>query len=194
MKVLDTLDVAIPFLRLGKVGVIPTDTVYGLVACANDEQAVARLYELKRREHKPGTIIAASVEQLVELGIKRRYIKPIEHYWPNSISVIIPAESLSYLHAGKFSLAVRIPRSDSILAMLSQTGPLLTSSANQPGESTSTTLEQAQGYFADQVDFYVDGGDLAGHEPSTIIRVVDDAIEVLREGAVKLNEKGEVIS
>jgi len=43
------------------------------------------------------------------------------------------------------------------------------------------------------VDFYVDGGDLSGREPSTVIRVVDDAIEVLREGAVKIDESGEII-
>jgi L-threonylcarbamoyladenylate synthase len=179
-------------LKPGTVGIIPTDTVYGLVACAADEQAVARLYALKSRDQKPGTIIAASVEQLVDLGIKHRYMKPIEHYWPNSISVVIPCEGLGYLHAGKFSLALRIPKSKAIRNFLERTGPLLTSSANHAGQPISVTMAQAQDFFDGEVDFYVDGGDLSGHLPSTIIRVVDDAVEVLRDGAVKINQNGEI--
>src|SRR5688500_17753578 len=77
-------------LNSGGVGVIPTDTVYGLVCSAANQEAVARLYALKSRENKPGTVIAASVDQLVALGIKARYLKPVESYWPNPISVIIP--------------------------------------------------------------------------------------------------------
>ena len=192
VKIYQNLADVIGLLDAGKVGVIPTDTVYGLVARAADEQAVARLYALKSREQKPGTIIAASVEQLVELGLKHRYMKPVEHYWPNSLSVIIPSEGLIHLHQGKYSLAVRIPANKLIQDFLAQTGPLLTSSANHAGEPTSVTVAQAQGYFNNEVDFYVDGGDLSGHKSSTIIRVVDDAIEVLREGAVTINEKGEI--
>ena len=56
------------------MGVIPTDTVYGVVARAADEAAVARLYKLKHRDSKPGTVIAANIDQLVELGVKRRYL------------------------------------------------------------------------------------------------------------------------
>jgi len=61
-----------------------------------------------------------------------------------------------------------------------------------PGESPANIVAEAQAYFGDAVDFYVDGGDLSGAAPSTIIRIVDDAVEVLREGAVKINDKGEV--
>lgn len=193
MQVIKNLNDIVPLLHAGQVGVIPTDTVYGLVARAADEQAVARLYALKSREKKPGTIIAASVEQLVELGIKHRYMKPVEHYWPNPLSIIIPSENLQYLHVGKFSLALRVPNYEPLRELLEQTGPLVTSSANQPGAPTSTTVEQAQDYFGDQIDFYVDGGNLAGHEPSTIIRVVDDAVEVLREGAVVIDERGDIV-
>lgn len=192
MTILNTLSDTTELLRAGKVGVIPTDTVYGLVALATNEKAVARLYELKSRNQKPGTIIAASVDQLVELGIKRRYLTAVEQFWPNPLSVVVPSEGLSYLHVGKYSLALRIPGNESIREFLIQTGPLLTSSANHAGEPTSATMKQAQAYFGETVDFYVDGGDLSGHKPSTIIRIVDDAIEILREGAVKINEKGEI--
>ena len=83
---------------------------------------------------------------------------------------------------------MRIPDNTDIQALLKQTGPLLTSSANHPGEPTSTNVDQAKKYFDNEVDFYVDGGDLSANQPSTIIRIVDDAVEVLRQGAVHVKE------
>lgn len=172
----------------GTIGVIPTDTVYGIVARAADQAAVAKLYQLKSREHKPGTLIAADIDQLVELGLKRRYLTAVEQFWPGPVSVVIPAAnpSLAYLHQGKLSLAVRIPEDENLQKLLAQTGPLLTSSANQPGQPPAGTVAQAKKYFGDQVDFYIDGGDLSGRQPSTLIRIVDDAIEVLRPGPAKI--------
>ena len=179
-------------LKPGAIGVIPTDTVYGLVARAEDKKAVARLYDLKKRENKPGTLIAASLEQLEAIGLKHRYIKAVEGFWPGAVSVVIPASdpALKYLHQGKMSLAVRIPKDKKLQKLLMQTGALLTSSANPPSQSTAITIDQAKKYFGDKVDFYVDGGDLSNHQPSTVIRVIDDAVEVLRPGAVKIDDAG----
>lgn len=174
----------------GCIGVIPTDTVYGVVARASDHMAVSRLYQLKRREHKPGTLIGATVDQLVDLGLKRRYLKAVEHFWPAAISVIIPCgPELSYLHQGVRSLAVRLPADEALQQLLLHIGPLLTSSANQPGQPPATTINEAKHYFGDAVDFYDDGGDLSGRQPSTVLRMVDDAIEVLRQGAVRIDEE-----
>jgi len=175
-------------MREGAVGVIPTDTVYGLVTRASDKSAVERLYEVKKREAKPGTIIAASIDDVEKLGIKRRYLKAVEQFWPGAVSVVIPAADpdLKYLHRGKMSLAVRIPNDPDLQKLLKQTGPLLTTSANDPGEAPATSIKEAKDYFGGRVDFYTDGGDLSERKPSTIIRIVDDAIEVLREGAVHI--------
>lgn len=179
-------------LNNGAIGVIPTDTVYGLVARASDRPAVERLYKTKSRENKPGTLIAADIEQLQSLGLKHRYLKAVEEFWPGAISVIIPCgePSLAYLHRGMMSLAVRIPDNNQLQEFLRETGPLLTTSANHPGEAPATTIKEAKEYFHDTVDFYADGGDLSGHQPSTIIRIVDDAIEIIRQGAVKIDETG----
>jgi L-threonylcarbamoyladenylate synthase len=179
-------DVARKLQTAGAIGVIPTDTVYGVVARAADAKAVTRLYALKRREQKPGTIIAASIDQLVELGIKRRYLTAVSQFWPGAVSVEIP-HSIDYLNQGTGRQAFRIPSDERLLALLTQTGPLQTSSANEPGQPTSVNMQQARDYFADRVDFYVDGGDLSGNEPSTIIRVIDDVIEVIRQGAVTID-------
>lgn len=180
-------------LSPGSVLVIPTDTVYGIACSASDKPAVERFYKLKNRSSKPGTIIAASVDQLVSLGLRRRYLKPVEYLWPNPISVIVPSEPQHrYLDLGKGTLAVRIVADKNLQKLLQATGPLLTSSANLPGERPAVNPEEARQYFDNQVDAYYDGGDLSDRQPSTIVRVVDDAVEVLRDGAVKINEKGEI--
>lgn len=188
-------DLASDFQKPGTIGVIPTDTVYGVVVRAADPEAVARLYALKHREGKPGTVVAASLEQLEELGLKHRYLKAVEQYWPGALSVIIPCAdpALAYLHQGKMSLAVRIPAKKELQDLLALTGPLLTSSANHPAEPPATTTTEAKKYFGDEVDLYFDGGDLSDHKPSTIIRIVDDAIEIIREGAVKIDEEGHTL-
>lgn len=180
-------EAAIQLQASGVVGVIPTDTVYGLVARAADQAAVERLYALKHRDHKPGTIIAANIDQLVELGIKRRYLTAVQQFWPGAVSVEIPHQ-LAYLNQSTGRQAFRIPDDAALLSLLLKVGPLQTTSANLPGDPPASTIEEAKAYFGDRVDFYIDGGDLSANQPSTIIRVIDDAIEVVRQGAVHIKE------
>jgi len=186
-------DAVIQAIQNGEVGILPTDTVYGIVASAKLPKAVDTLMGVKSRDGKPGTVLAATSDQLIELGIKARYVHAVEQYWPNPLSVIIPCgDTLSYLHLGKFSLACRIPDNPQLKALLEKTGPLMTSSANHPGEETAQNLTEAKAYFGDSGSFYVDGGEKDHKAPSTIIRVVDDAIEIIREGAVKIDENGRI--
>jgi len=178
----------VALLQQGAVGVLPTDTIYGIVARAADKDAVARLYRIKHREGKPGTLVAASTSQLEELGIGRAYLDRVSYLWPNPISIVLPAgEPLAYLHQGKDSLAVRVPWDENLRSLLEQTGPLLTSSANHPGERAADTIAHAQHYFGSEVDFYVDGGDISGRSPSTVALLAEDGqLEVLRQGAITI--------
>jgi L-threonylcarbamoyladenylate synthase len=190
MKVFTSISdpMVVELLQRGSIGVLPGDTVYGLMCRAADREAVPSLYAAKQRENKPGTVIAASVDQLVGLGLKRRYMQPVEQYWPGAVSVIIPCGTeLAYLHLGMGGLAVRIPDDAQLLKLLEQTGPLQTSSANLAGRPPANTVAEAQDYFGETVGFYVDGGDLSDRLPSTVIRVIDDAVEVVRQGAVTID-------
>ncbi len=183
---------AADLLRSGLVGVIPTDTVYGLAASAALESAVNRLYKLKSRHNKPGTILGASIDQFVTLGVPRRYMTAVEHYWPNPVSFVIPINpNKLYLHGGRGTVALRIPAQEKLREVLAVSGPLMTSSANAPAQPPANTVAEAYDYFGDSVDFYVDGGDLSGNAPSTVVRIVDDAIEILRPGAFAITESGE---
>lgn len=167
-------------LKSGGVGVLPTDTVYGLVCDAANPEAVAKLYALKSREKKPGTLIAATVNQVIDLGIQEDVVRAVEKFWPG-VSVVMQAnEHLAYIHQSLETLAVRVVADGELKAFLKQTGPLLTSSANLPGQPPANTVDEARAYFGDAVDFYVDGGDLSGRQASTLIRVVDGVLEVLR--------------
>ena len=77
-----------------------------------------------------------------------------------------------------------------LVRLLEKTGPLVTSSCNPPGEIPAIDIGEAVKYFGGDVDAYVDGGDLSDRKPSTLIRIIDDAIEIIREGSVKIDESG----
>jgi tRNA threonylcarbamoyl adenosine modification protein (Sua5/YciO/YrdC/YwlC family) len=158
---------------------------------AANQEAVKRLYSLKHREQKPGTLVAANVEQLVALGRTKTLWPPQGTYGPirSALSCRVNRSLLNW-NLGKGDLAVRIPSRPELNRLLERTGPLLTSSANHPGEPPASNVTEAQAYFGDQVDFYVDGGDLSGRPPSTVARLTDGHLEVLRQGAVIIDAQG----
>lgn len=181
----------ISMIKSGAVGVMPTDTIYGLVASAHNGDAAKQILAIKGRKNKPGTLIASSIEQLVELGIKRRYLKAVEQFWPGPVCVVLPIpDSLDFLHAGAKTLPVRVTDDPKMISLISKVGPIITTSANLPDQQPSENIHEAKKYFGDNVDYYVDGGQVSCGPPSTIIRIIDDAIEIIRQGAVKIGEDG----
>lgn len=176
-------------LKSGQLGVLATDTVYGVVTSALNRTAVERLYTLKHRERKPGTLVASSLDQLRQLGVPEASLEQLTPYWPGALSAVLPVSSdYAYLHQGVGDIAIRIVADERFRAIIEQTGPLLTSSANRPGEPGSVNVTEAWDYFGDKVDFYVDNGDLSGRPPSTIVKPRDDGtLTILRQGAVKID-------
>lgn len=185
-------DSALPaILAGGAVGVMPTDTIYGLVASARDADAVAKLYRLKERERKPGTVIAASAEQLVELGVDEMTIRLLSPLWPAPLSVEVTiGDHLTHIHQGTGHGAFRVVADETVRALLAKTGPLLTTSANMPGMEPAGNLTEAQGYFGGSVDFYVDGGEVRNRPPSTVARLHPGGkLELVRQGSAKIDQK-----
>lgn len=185
----------IAMIRSGAVGVLPTDTVYGIVAAADNPEAVARLYELKNRERKPGTTIAASVQQLKALGLDSKELAFASRYWPAPLSIVMQqGQKLAYLHQGVGESPFRVVADESVRSFLQATGPLLTSSANRPAEPPATNLQQAQDYFKNSVDYYVDGGDASEQPPSTIAGLQPDGkLLVFRQGAAIIDPKDQAV-
>jgi L-threonylcarbamoyladenylate synthase len=178
---------AVENLLSGKVGVIPTDTLYGLVASALDPDAVERVYRVRGRdEGKPCIVLIADVSDLDRFGILLGdpVSKWLGKWWPGKVSVILPCpdERFAYLHRGTGTVAFRVPDVPELRELLLETGPLIAPSANPEGMPPATTIAEAEAYFGDGIDFSVDGGTLEG-QASTLVRVSDGKWEILRQGA-----------
>lgn len=186
-------------LKSGGVGILPTDTLYGLVGSALSKKAVLRIYKLRRRNpKKPFIILISSLKDLDLFKIKldNKLIKLLRKFWPGKVSVVLPCRDrkFSYLHRGTKTLAFRLPAKKSLVNLLKKTGPLVAPSANFEGKPAAKTISQAKKYFGDKVypeqgrriDFYIDSGKLVGL-PSTLIQIKNNRVIVLRKGVRKIN-------
>lgn len=177
-------------IKDGAIGVLPTDTLYGLVGSALSEEAVRKIHRIKDRSAgKPFIILIGSLEDLDVFGIKigQKEKEFLEKIWPGKVSVVLPCpeEKFSYLHRGTKTLALRWPEKKNLTDLLEETGPLAAPSANPKGSMFAENIDEAKNYFGDQVDFYVDGGEL-NSLPSTLISLENGKVKILREGAVKM--------
>lgn len=178
-------------LRDGKVILLPTDTIYGLHALATDAGAVDRIAEIKGRdETKPFIVLAASIDQLVELGIDADIdlLRRLNEVWPAPLTAILPLPHPIPASRGASSLAVRIPALDWLRGLVARTGPLVSTSANRSGEPpVESPLNLAQ-HLQDSLDAIVDGGPRTG-EPSAILDLSGDEPRVIREGEKSFTQK-----
>jgi L-threonylcarbamoyladenylate synthase len=184
MKIFDSFTTeVVQMLQSGAVGVVPTDTVYGIVCSLFNQSAVERIYEIKDRDKtKPiGTILLSGSEQ-IELYAKPEELLRAEVFWPGPVSVVLDlGVQFSYAHRGKESLPFRVPDSAALQSLVEKTGPLASTSANIAGQPPAVILQEALGVFRESVDFYVDGGDLSGRVSSKIIKFNGSEVEVIRE-------------
>ncbi|MDD2822749.1 MAG: L-threonylcarbamoyladenylate synthase [Candidatus Daviesbacteria bacterium] len=186
-----TREEIIDTLKNGGVGVIPTDTQYGIVGLALNKNTVEKIYTLRKRSpDKPFIILISSIDELKLFGIDidDKTSNFLQKIWPNPVSVILPNSSndFAYLHRGTNSLAFRIPDNTELLQILKETGPLIAPSANIEGFPYSKTIAEAKEYFNDSVDFYEDQGSLESN-PSTLIKISEEGIEILRQGIYSTN-------
>lgn len=180
----------ISFIKKGEIGVLPTDTIYGLVGFALNKKSINRIYKVKgRKSSKPFIILISSLDGLKIFGIKidTETKKILQKVWPGKVSVILPCVSKNflYLHRGIKNLAFRLPSNKKLKRLISKTGPLVAPSANPEGLAPAQTIKQAKKYFKDKLDFYVDGGKLSS-KPSTLIKISENKAVVLRQGSSKI--------
>ena len=162
-------------LKSGKLGIIPTDTVYGLAAHPDIPSAVDGLYAAKSRpREKPIALLIDGPESAA------RYIGPAAaslgaRYWPGALTVVGRGEG------------ARVPAHEWTRRLLRICGGALrVTSANVSGAMPVTECGAALSRAGLKCDFAVDDGVSPGGEASTVVKVGDDgAIELLREGPVK---------
>lgn len=168
----------------GKIGVIATDTIYGLVGSALDPSVVERIYELKKRDvAKPLIVLIGKIDDLKTFHIKIdvQTDKILKKYWPGPVSIILPCsdDRFKYLHRDTTTIAFRLPKKESLLKILAQVGPLVAPSANPEGQPPAKTIAEAKKYFQNKVDFYFDEGKNT-HQASKLIKIANGKEEVVR--------------
>lgn len=176
----DTLGDVIPLLKEGGVGVLRTDTLYGIVADAMNEKAVERVYAIKgRTPTKPPIILISGVDQM--LTSNEQLSALFKEMWPGKNSLIVPAPGApAWLVRSGDSLAYRMPENPLLRTFLATAGPLIAPSANPEGQPPAMSISEAKAYFGDSVDFYVDGGTVTDDSPSRLYRVNGSEMERLR--------------
>lgn len=166
----------------GAIGVLLTDTLYGIVAKADNEVAVTRVYDVKSRtDSKPPIVLIGDVSQMYD-PLPQGIDETIEGRWPGKNSIIVPSPSApEWLKRGSSGVAYRLPDNAALRNLLRSTGPLIAPSANPEGGKPARSVGEAEGYFGEAVDFYVDGGVAFDSEPSALyILTVDGDFEQLR--------------
>lgn len=167
------------------IGILATDTLYGIVGSALYPEVVERIYNVKKRNNaKPLIVLIAKIEDIEQFSIilSEKLITDLNNYWPGPYSILLPVTSdkFEYLHRGTNKIAFRLPNKPNLIKTLIKTGPLVAPSANIEGIPPAKTIQEAQNYFGDKVDFYIDEGSIE-NKASTILSFNGNKIIIERE-------------
>ncbi len=188
----------VSILRQGGLVAFPTDTVYGLGACANLPQAVERVYKVKERpRNMPLPLLLADVSQITKVA---KPVPPIawlliHSFLPGALTIVLPKSNsvLDIITAGGTTIAVRLPAHPIPVALAKGLGtPIVGTSANLSGRPSPLTADEVYSQLGDKIDLIIDGGRCPGGRESTIVDVTGETPVVLREGAISREELEQV--
>lgn len=179
---------AIKVLKEGGLVAFPTDTVYCLAADPFNIEAVAKVFNVKKRPiHMALPVLAADLEQLLSVCIMSPLAKVLaEAFYPGGLTMILPKQSRlpSIVTAGKSSVAVRIPDSSLAINIMKEFGScVIGTSANIHNMKSPVTGKEVREQLGDQVDLIIDGECNIGVE-STIIDMTQKKPVIVRQGAI----------
>ena len=174
-------------LRRGGVIAYPTDTTYGLGCDIFEKRGVRTIYQIKQRdERKPFSFICADLADISHYArVSNFAFKIMKRHLPGPYTFVLEATRVvpDNVVTRQNTVGIRIPDEPIALAIVRELGhPLVTTSANISGEEPlhdPVEIEQRMGRLLDMV---VDGGVRLGN-PSTVISLLDDRLEVLRAGS-----------
>lgn len=191
----DSWKEAISVLKKGGVGVLPTDTLFGLVGSALSKDAVKRIYNIKGRdEGKPVIVLISSFRDLKKFNVhrstlSRKMMEILGCMWPGKVSIILPCtdKKFTYLHRGTNTIAFRMigKKNKNLFNLLKKVGPLVAPSANPQGLQPAKNITEAKKYFHNDADFYI-SATITNTKPSTLLEYKQGEFVVLRKGAVEI--------
>ena len=187
-------------IAAGGLVAIPTETVYGLAARADQGAAVAAIYEAKGRpSFNPLIVHVAGLEQAERIArFDDRARALAARFWPGPLTLVLPlrddAPIASLATAGLDTIALRVPAHPAMRALLAATGlPLAAPSANASGAISPTRAEHVAASLGGRIPLIVDAGPTALGLESTIVRVTGDGVELLRPGPITAEELDAVV-
>ncbi len=183
---------SVEILKSGGLVAFPTDTVYGLVALPWDTDAVARLYETKRRpSDRPIPLLLSDVGRLERVTVlpsqfRVRFGQLIARYWPGGLTLVLPkARIVPEVVSPGPTVAVRVPDLALARTLIRDAGGVLAvTSANLSGQLSPITAQEVEEQLGDRIQLILDGGPSRGGVPSTILDCTVSPPVLLRHGAV----------
>jgi tRNA threonylcarbamoyl adenosine modification protein (Sua5/YciO/YrdC/YwlC family) len=170
----------------GETVALPTDTIYGLCARAEDSAAIETLYKAKGRgEEKGAPVLIGELAHLAILAdpIPQKTQTIINELWPGPLTLILPARAgLSPFLSESGGIAVRFPAQALCQAIAQAAGPFAATSANRPGDSPLRDATAIAEAFGDKLSLILDGGPCGDGAPSTVVDARGGALRMLREG------------
>jgi len=184
-------------LRGGGIVLYPTDTLYGLGVDAANREAVARLTALKgRNAGKAVSVVVPSPESIREYAeVPPEAERLIAAHLPGALTLVLPLTDTRFAHLAQDGcIGIRVPESEFTLALGRHfSAPYTATSANVSGLPSLESVEEIGRQFGDKaqgIDLVIDSGKLSDKAPSTVVKVVEDVIEVVREGALSREDVG----
>ena len=176
-------------LKDGKLVIMPTDTIYGIIGDATNEDVINKVYKVKERPHdKPLLILVSNFSMLHELvtEIPKETEKIINKFWPGPLTILFKKSSKvsDALTANSALVAIRMPKDKRLLNIMNHLNrPLISTSANISSHDAITNPNQLEEKMKEKIDLIVDEGTV-NNEASTLITIVNGKIEILREGSL----------
>ncbi|MBO5255707.1 MAG: threonylcarbamoyl-AMP synthase [Opitutales bacterium] len=177
------------FISEGKIGGVPTETVYGLAANALNQDAVRKIFQAKSRPFIDPLIVHVCdmqmAESVAEFSDDAR--KLAETFWPGPLTMILPRKGCvpDIVTAGMDSVAVRMPSHKMMNELIKISNlPIAAPSANPFGYVSPTKAEHVVEQLGDKIDFVLDGGDCECGVESTIVMLTSSPKKLLRPGPI----------
>lgn len=174
----------------GKVVCFPTDTVYGVGALIDDEDAINKIYYLKNRDaSKPLAVLTGTknIENYV-LEINDLSKQLMDKYWPGALTLIFKKSSLisDKVTSGFDTVGLRMPNSNIALQILNKFGLMATTSVNISGNKPLNTIDEIISNFEDEIDYLVIDQEKTSNISSTVVDVTEKTYKILRQGDIQL--------
>jgi tRNA threonylcarbamoyl adenosine modification protein (Sua5/YciO/YrdC/YwlC family) len=184
-------DEAIPILQQGGVIIFPTETVWGIAAAVDNEGAVRTFYEIKRRDpNKPSQVLIGSMAMAESYGIFLDKAKELaEKHWPGALTLVVPATEnvSSAVKNDDETVGLRWPDLEPLSNMIIELGSgLVASSANFSGGEPPKSREEIKPELTKKVAGIVDYEIKTQGQSSTVARISEQGIEILRQGTIFL--------